>query len=453
MKKHRRMNLARSKVRDTADASGPTLPASWRELLETLRPVFCRSATFGLFTLLATGLVARTTRRTVVGMLAGAGMAALVSFHSACRFFSDYRWDTDQLGLAIARLIVDRLLDDDTAITVAVDDTLFRRWGNKVHHAFWTHDGAAQGPAKLGRGNRWVIAGIVVRLPFCSHPVCLPVLFRLWAGKGTASPVELAGAMLTALGQAFPHKQIHAVGDAAYHGKPLLVAGTTITTRLPANAALHTPAPPRTGRRGRPAKKGSRLPRLTELATTATWRTTTVDRYGRTDTITITERDCLWYGAFGDTPARVVLAREPDTATGYDLAVFTTDTTTGAGIIARYAERWSIEPANATGKQLLGVGQARNRVQRAVERTVPFGFLVQTLVIIWYTLFGYHPDDLTARRAAQPWYGQKAEPAFEDMLAKLRRTLLAARFNGVSPAQPDPHKYRDYELACAAAAA
>ena len=67
-----------------------TLPASWLTLLETLRPVFRRSSTFGLFMLLATGLVARTTRRTVVGMLAGAGMAALVSFHSACRFFSQY---------------------------------------------------------------------------------------------------------------------------------------------------------------------------------------------------------------------------------------------------------------------------------------------------------------------------------------------------------------------------
>jgi hypothetical protein len=452
--KHRRMTCTRSDVRDAADASVPTLPASWRELLETLRPVFCRSATFGLFTLLATGLVARTMRRSVVGMLAGAGMAALVSFHSACRFFSAYVWDTDQLGLAIARLIVDRLLDADTAITVAVDDTLFRRWGKKVHHAFWTHDGAAQGPAQLGRGNRWVIAGIVVRLPFCSHPVCLPVLFRLWAGKGTASPVELAGAMLTSLAETFPHKRIHAVGDAAYHGKPLLVPGTTITTRLPANAALHAPAPPRTGRRGRPAKKGSRLPRLTELATTAPWCPAAVDRYGRTDTITITERGCLWYGAFGDTPGRVVLAREPDTTGGYDLAVFTTDTTTdSAGIIARYAERWSIEPANATGKQLLGVGQARNRVQRAVERTVPFGFLTQTLVIVWYTLFGYHPDDLTARHAAEPWYDHKAEPAFEDMLTKLRRTLVAARITGVGPAQPDPHKYRDYELACAAAAA
>ena len=302
-----------------------TLPGSWGELLQMLRPVFRRSSTFGLFALLATGLVARTTRRTVVGMLAGAGMAALVSFHSACRFFSHHVWDTDRLGLAVARLIVDRLVPADAAITVVVDDTLFRRWGRTVHHAFWTHDGSAQGPAKLGRGNRWVIIGIVVRLPFCSHPVCLPILFRLWAGKGAASPVELAGDMLTVLTKAFPHKRIHAVGDAAYHGRPLLVPGTTITTRLPANAALFAPAPPRTGRRGRPAKKGQKLPRLSDLAATATWRTVTVHRYGRVDTVQVAVTDCLWYGAFADAPGRAVLVRDPDTTTGYELALFTTD--------------------------------------------------------------------------------------------------------------------------------
>ncbi|MGH3525306.1 MAG: IS701 family transposase, partial [Mycobacterium sp.] len=307
---------------------------------------------------------------------------------------------------------------------------------------------------KLGRGNRWVIVGIVVKLPFCSHPVCLPVLFRLWAGKGTASPVELAGDMLTVLRKAFPHRLIHLVGDAAYHGGPLLVADTTITTRLPANAALSAPAPPPTGRRGRPAKKGQRLPRLAELAATATWRTATAHRYGRIDTVMVAAIDCLWYGPFGDTPGRAVLVREPDTTTGYDLALFTTDRDSHTEhIVARYADRWSIEPANATGKQLLGVGQARNRVPRAVERTVPFGFLTQTLVIVWYTLFGYHPDDLASRHAAEPWYPDKAEPAFEDMLAKLRRAFIAARFIAVTPDQPDPNIIRSYALACAAAAA
>ncbi|UQX09340.1 hypothetical protein [Candidatus Mycobacterium methanotrophicum] len=56
--------------------------------------VLSRSATFAMFTLLAAGLVARTMGRTVAGMPAGAGMAALVSFHSACRLFSTYRRDS-----------------------------------------------------------------------------------------------------------------------------------------------------------------------------------------------------------------------------------------------------------------------------------------------------------------------------------------------------------------------
>ena len=42
-------------------------------------------------------------------------------------------------------------------------------------------------------------------LPFCSRPTCLPVLFRLWGGKGTTTPVELACEML-----------IHVAGERAF---------------------------------------------------------------------------------------------------------------------------------------------------------------------------------------------------------------------------------------------
>ena len=429
-----------------------TLPASWRAVLDTFRPAFRRSSTFAVFALLATGLVTQAGRRTVVGMLAGASVAAAVSFHTACRFFSCHAWDADRLGLALARLVVDRLLGQHAAIEVVVDDTLVRRWGPKVFGAFWTHDGAGQDPNALGRGNRWIILGIVVRLPFCSHPVCLPVLLRLWRGKGTASPVRLASELISLLAQAFPDHRIHVVGDAAYHGKPLLVAGTTFTTRLPANAVLFALAPARTGRRGRPRLKGHRLGSPADIAATASWRKVTVSRYGRTVTVEVAETPSIWYGAFGNAPGRTVLIRDPGEQKV--LAVFTTDTDgTVETIAARYAHRWPIETAIAAGKQLLGIGQTRNRLQRAVERTVPFQFYVYSFVIIWYTLHGHHPDDLNSRRDAQPWYRHKDEPAFEDMLTKLRRTVVAARITGLAATQPDPHKYHDYELACAAAAA
>jgi hypothetical protein len=151
---------------------------------------------------------------------------------------------------------------------------------------------------------------------------------------------------------------------------------------------------------------------------------------------------------------RCVLVREADSAKPYDLALFTVDAVSSATrVVERYATRWSIEPSNATSKQQMGVGQARNRLPKAVERTVPFGMLTQSLVIIWYTLSGHHPDDVVIRRQAQPWYDAKTEPSFEDMLTKLRKTLIAARFSAANPGQADPDILRDYALACAAAAA
>jgi hypothetical protein len=433
---------------------GLTLPASWQALLEFFRPAFRRRSTFALFVLLASGLVAQTGRRSVVGMLAGARMQAVVSFHRVCRFFSTAAWDPDQLGLLCARLIVERLLPPGAPVQVVVDDTLFKRWGRKVHAAFVTHDGSAPGPNKLARGNRWIVCGIVVRLPWGARPVCLPVLFRLWAGKGTAPPVELAAQLLGLLAGEFGDRVVHGVGDAAYHGRPLVIDHSTWTCRLPANAALYAPAPPRTGKRGRPRSKGDKLGTPAELAAAGSWQQARVRRYGRADTVGVIDTQCLWYGSFGSAPGRVVLVKDHGSTRRYDLAIYTLDLAASpAELTARYADRWPIEPANAIAKGPMGVGQARNRVERAVKRTVPFGLLVQSLVIVWYALYGYHPDDVSARRTACPWYDGKTEPAFEDVLAKLRRTLIAARFTLTRTGQPDPELIHDYALACAAAAA
>jgi hypothetical protein len=260
--------------------------------------------------------------------------------------------------------------------------------------------------------------------------------------------------LLQLIRHAFPDRVVHGVGDAAYHGKPLLVNDTTWTTRLPTNAALYAPAPPRTGKRGRPRLKGHKLPKLKVLASTAGWVRTQVYRYGRTETVDLAVVEAIWYGPFGNTSGHVVLLREIGSAKPYGLALFTTDpAATGEQVVARYAIRWSIEPSNANSKQQTGVGQARNRLPKAVERTVPFGMIIQSMVITWYALYGYDPTDVTDRAIAQPWYRTKTEPSFEDMILKLRKTIIATRFTAITPGQPDPDLLHDYALACAAAAA
>ena len=99
----------------------------------------------------------------------------------------------------------------------------------------------------------------------------------------------------------------------------------------------------------------------------------------------------------------------------------------------------TIEPSNATGKQILGVGDACNRTEKAVERTVPFGFLIQSLLILWYTR-AYSPADIELRRRLCPWYRTKAEPSAADMLTRLRREFLKARISAIRPGQPDPEQ-------------
>jgi DDE superfamily endonuclease len=253
------------------------MPAQWRDLLEELAPVFARRSTHRLFVVLACGLIL-ADRGTVTGMAAAAGIGR--QWRRACWFFAAAKWDIDAVGLAVARLIVKYLLKEGDPLVVAVDGTFFRRWGKRVAEARWAYDGSAQGGKKIAFGNTWVIAAIVVELPCCPSPVALPVLFRLWRGKGTASQVQLAAQLLEILVKAFRERQVHGTGDAAFHGEALVITGTTWTTRLPASAVISGPKPPPTGRRGRPREQGDRIGTCADATQAADWQDVTVRIYG-----------------------------------------------------------------------------------------------------------------------------------------------------------------------------
>src|SRR6266536_6299823 len=408
------------------------MPLQWRDVLEQAAGgVFKRRPTRRLFMALACGLIL-ADRGTVTGMAAAAGIGR--QWRQACWFFSGAKWDTGALGLAVARLAVKHLLSGGEPLTVAADGTFFRRWGKHVAEARWAYDGAAQGGKKIAFGNTWVVAALVVRLRFCPSPVALPVGFRLWRGKGTASQPQLAAQMVKELAETFPGRAVHGTGDAAFHSESLAIKGTTWTTRLPAKAVLYGPKPPPTGKRGRPRKKGGRIGTCADAAAAADWRGTVINAYGKDTAVQVAARDALWYGSFKSAPGQLVLVRDPGSARPYDLGIFTLDTEASPETIAeRYSWRWPIEPSNATGKQLTGAGDACNRAEKAVERTVPFGFLVQSLLVCWYARHAYSRADIDRRRLLCPWYRTKTSPSPADMLARLRREFLKARFSAIWP--------------------
>ena len=425
------------------------LPCSLNELLLLFATCFSRP-TYRTFCALVVGQISQTRVRCVTGMLIGARLSGVWHHTRAHRFFSHARWCADELGLKVAEVIVSRLLSPDQPLVVPIDDTLAKRRGRKVFGCFWHHDATANSrKGSLAWGNNWVTAGINVKLPFLERTVCLLVLFRLWRPRRKEIPKHkpdperpskprLGRELLCLLAAQFKDRMIDMVGDAAYASGAFagLPDNVTITSRLRADAALNELPPPRPpkGQRkqGRPPKKGARLPKLSQIATdpTTQWVKTTVRRYGNTEHVMVHAFRCLWYEAFGSQQVQVVIIQDAERPSGYELALISTDLEAApAKLIERYADRWPTEVAYEEGKEQFGVGEARNRTEKAVQRTVPFQFLAMTLTITWYALHGHHPDDVTDHRQRSPWYLTKTTPSFADMLAKLRRVIIVCQFH------------------------
>ena len=225
-----------------------TVPGSLAYLLAVFRPCFT-APTFRAFTGLIVGLIASTRRRTVCGMLTGAGLEQVWHHSRAHRFFAVARWSADAVGLALTDLIVARLLPAESPLTIAVDDTLFKRTGfkrtgfkrsgfkrsgKKVFGVAWHHDGITTAPRR-GRNpsdspHCWVVLGIVVQLPFLSRPVCLPVLARLWRPRHTGK-IAHARQLVELIAAGYPDRTVHVVGQGAATAPPTW-ANTCATSRV-----------------------------------------------------------------------------------------------------------------------------------------------------------------------------------------------------------------------------
>ncbi|AHH98090.1 hypothetical protein KALB_4728 [Kutzneria albida DSM 43870] len=393
----------------------PYLPKSVSQLLEVFRPCFS-ARTYTTFVALVTGLIAAPARRTVCGMLTAARMAGVWHHGRAHRFFATAQWSLDQVGLTMVGLVVGWLTPAGAPLVVAVDDTLFRRAGRKVHGAFWANDGSrkvAAGQEKLSRGTTFVVAALVVELPFLERPIALPVLYRLWRPGGPTTPT-LAQELITLIAGIRPDRRVHVVTDGASLCRTLrhLPSNVTLTGPPPRHAGLYELHPDsaqaqQSRRRGRPRVRAQLV--------------------------------------------RVIAVREPRTP---GFAVVTTDLTSStAQIIERHAARWAIEIAFHDATHLTGAGEARNRTRRAVERTAPFVILVHTLVVLWYHLAGHSPKVVTEHRRRARWYTTKTHPSYQDMLIKLRRVLIAAHYRADLAGDPTLEQIHAIRLAWADAAA
>ncbi|MFZ5535552.1 MAG: transposase, partial [Patescibacteria group bacterium] len=389
------------------------------------------------FGVLITGWVLTVGVHTISQVILTSGLHESESFVSVYRFLQKAKWAPDQVAFQVFRSIVDTLAPGVTEIELVLDDTLNDHVGKKIFGAGFQHDGDAPKTGRpIGYGVCFVIIGVVVRLPGISDRVfCLPYAARLWwpqkakvkpRGEKHRSKSEL-GAELIQLTRSWldPSITLRVIVDGGYSNKQLLQGrpqGVHITGKVRMDAALYAVAPQDPpGKRGRPRKKGDRLPcpRSTFAREKDGWEWIWITLYGQETIVEAYRFEAIWYKAAGNEPLSVVMVRDPG-GKYPDTVFFDTDIAAAdSETIGRFSHRWSIEITNRETKSLLGSADPQCRSEKSVSRSPLMAYWSYCLVVVWFVDQFRMGKDLMIRTA--PWYS-KRHITFSDMLAAARRS-------------------------------
>jgi hypothetical protein len=444
------------------------LPSPFVSLLAAFEPCFS-APSYRTFSLLVAGWVHCLGRRTITAVAVASGGVERCHISVFHRFFSRARWSLDALGQVVFRLAL-AWIPADQPLFILVDDTLARKTGKGIGLATMHHDPLLSTARKpfCSFGHVWVVLALWVPLPLGgTRGFALPVLFRLYVGakrggtrdapgrprRGTRQqaaerahaahprPTKLALAReLLALAAGWADgRTVYAVVDSAYAARPLLEdrpANVQVLSRLRLDAALWArPGRRRPGQRGRPRKRGHRLPTPKAMAAVRRrWDPLPLTLYGRPVTPLVFGCTALWYGALRDRPVRIVIVRDPG-GRRRDEAFFCTDLTVDpACILTGYARRWTLEVAFHDQKQFLGFEDPQNQTPEAVARTAPLAGIAYDLVLLWYA--ARLQQGLATGWPVRPWYRSKTTPSFLDMLTAVRQESWRPYFS--DPPLPGP---------------
>jgi hypothetical protein len=428
----------------------PFIVASFVSLLQAFSGCFTAPSMTSFVTLMA-GWVLDLRRHTVTEVIRAAGAVGHKHISSYHRFFSRARWVTDEVGLTLAGLVIDKLVPGGV-IRLVVDDTLGRHTGKRIAAASMHRDPLLS----TGRrpffhwGHIWVVLAIEVEL--FDKSWALPVLFRLHRSekrcKADKRPyrklTEQARELVELLVRRYPDRRFELLGDAAYTNASLIKgrpSNVTLIGRGRLDAALYAPPPARRpGQKGRTRVRGKRLASPVRRASRkdARWKNVQVTVYGRTVTVKVLVIDALWYIAAGSERIRLVVVRDFPGHEKDDVFVSTDPTLPARHIIESFSKRWSLEVSFHETKGKLGFEDPQNRTERAVERTAPLALIGYTLTVLWYAKYGQR--NRAAQLPALPWYQHKAGTTFSDMLATLRRASWRERLFDPASSQSDLRK-------------
>ena len=404
--------------------------------MEALSPAFTQPGLRNAWVVFA-GWVLTAGVHAVTQALVFSDVARRLHHERFHRFFSRGTWRPENVG----RLLFERILRQlcpTGRIVIALDDTLVAKKGPDVF-GIGSHLDPVRSTKRFrvfSFGHIWVVAAVVVRVPFSPRKWALPVLVQLYrnksecekAGHRYRKKTEIARGMVELIAQWSGERGLDIVADSAYCNDTLtrnLDKRITVFGSIRPDAVL-TAAPTTAERKatGRRRTRGKLLPKPEKLfhSSRYPWHTCELELYGRRTVVFYKTLVAQWYRGAGERVGRVVVVHADKGSLPMRVFFCTDGERSVEDVLGTYAGRWSLEVCFRDVKQELGFADSCARKRFAVERVAPFVAYAYTMLVLWFSEDVWRTP--MAAFPIRPWYTHKRHACFADVLRAAQRLLI-----------------------------
>jgi hypothetical protein len=390
---------------------------------------------------LLTGALLAVGPRTVASILRVMGHAKEVQFQRFHRVLNRAKWSSLMASRQLLQMLIHTFAPEGPLV-MAIDDTIERRRGAAIAAKGIYRDPVRSSHSHFVKasGLRWICLTLLAPIPFAKRCWALPFCtvlapserYYLERSRQPKKLTDRARQMLLMVKRWLPDRRMVLVADSSYAALELLNElgrQMCVITRLRLDAALFAPVTASIpGARGRPRKRGQRLPGLQAVLNdqATCWQRVTISNWysqGERD-IDIASATALWSNRGKPlVPLRWVLVRDPAGRFTPQALLCTDQTAQPQQILAWFIQRWQIEVTFEEAHAHLGMETQRQWSDLAIARTTP-------IVLALFSIVALVANGLTEQKAMSiryaAWY-RKDCATFSDTLAMVRRQLWASQ--------------------------
>jgi hypothetical protein len=441
-----------------------TLPSEYTTILTSFARLFSKRIWHAVQVLLI-GAILTPGQRTVAAVLRIMGLEVEPHFQNYHRVLNRAQWSNLEVSSLLLAWLIKTFVPAGP-VFMGLDDTIERRRGAKIKAKGIYRDPvrSSQSHFVKASGLRWLSLMLLTSIPWAKRVWALPFLTALCPSeryyakrvRGHKKLTDWARQMLLQAQRWLPGRQLVVLADASFAALAFLWRMTQlpnpicVITRFRLDAALYSPAPARKeGQKGRPRKKGDRLPTLQQMLDNpkTIWKKLTVpDWYGEgPKQVEIVSDTAVWFhNGLPPLPIRWVLIRDPKGGFKPQALLCTDLTIQPEQIVKWFVLRWRVEVTFHEVRTHLGVETQRQWSDLAIARTTPILLGLFSLVTLLAHSHAKN-NQLPVRQAA--WY-QKPLPTFSDALAIVRLNFWQHLYFQPSHFQGDVRKVPAKALEC-----